>query len=82
MLQGLLAGDDDRHGLRSDDLVVHVARAADRAHVFGRRDTPQTEERQSAMWVHQELLSLDERLSLEGRGLAAGREFGSDRQFA
>lgn len=69
VLQGLLAGDQELQGLRSDDLVVHVARAADRAHVFGRRDTRQTKERQAGLWVHQELLSLDERLSLEGLGL-------------
>jgi superfamily II DNA or RNA helicase len=69
VLQGLLTGDPGNGGLRSDDLVVHVARAAEAVGMFERRASRQTKERQAALWVHQELLSLDERLSLEGLGL-------------
>jgi hypothetical protein len=69
VLQGLTAGDRAGEGLRSDDLVFHVTKAADAVNVFERRETRQTKERQAALWLHQELLSLDERLSLEGLGL-------------
>ncbi len=69
VLQGLESGDRDAAGLRSDDLVVHVARAAESVGMFERRASRQAKERQAALWVHQELLSLDERMSLEGLGL-------------
>jgi hypothetical protein len=69
VLQGLTAGDSAGDGLRSNDLVFHVTKAADAVGVFQRRETRQTKERAAALWLHQELLSLDERLSLEGLGL-------------
>lgn len=69
VLQGLQAGDPDREGIRSDDLVPEVIKAADAVQVFHRRDSRQSKQRQVGLWVHQELLSLDERMSLEGLGL-------------
>ncbi len=52
-----------------DDLVFHVAKAADSAQVFERRMSRQQRERTAALWVTQELVALDERQSLEGLGL-------------
>lgn len=69
VLQGLTAGSRDGEGMRSDDLVVEVAKAAESVRVFERRDTRQFKERAAGLWVHQELLALDERQSLEGLGL-------------
>lgn len=68
VLQGLAAAGMDEW-LSSEDLVAAATKAATDAHVFPRRDSRQKKERQVALWVHQELLSLDDRLSLEGRGL-------------
>src|SRR4051794_38265014 len=55
--------------MRSDDLVVEVAKAAEAVRGFERRDNRQSKERAAGLWVHQELLALDERQSLEGLGL-------------
>ncbi len=48
-----------------DDLTFHVAKGADRAHVFTRKATRQERERHTALWIMQELIALDERQSLE-----------------
>lgn len=52
-----------------DDLTYHVAEAAAEAHVFPRRMSRQQRERETALWVMQELVTIDDRQSLEGRGL-------------
>ncbi len=52
-----------------DDLVYHVTRTADEAHVFRRRTSAQERQRIVALWVMQELVATDDRQSLEGRGL-------------
>ena len=51
------------------DLAYHVAKAADEAHVFPRKMTAQERQRETALWVMQELVTLEDRQSLEGRGL-------------
>ena len=51
------------------DLAYHVAKAADEAHVFPRKMTAQERQRDTALWVMQELVTLEDRQSLEGRGL-------------
>ena len=51
------------------DLAYHVAKAADVAHVFPRKMSAQERQRDTALWVMQELVTLEDRQSLEGRGL-------------
>ena len=51
------------------DLAYHVAKAADQAHVFERKMTAQERQRHTALWVMQELVTLEDRQSIEGRGL-------------
>ncbi len=51
------------------DLVYYVAKAAEEAHVFQRRASFQERQRLAALWVMLELVSIDDRQSLEGRGL-------------
>ncbi|MGH3293431.1 MAG: helicase-related protein, partial [Trebonia sp.] len=51
------------------DLVYHVAKAADEAHVFPRKMSAQERQRETALWVMQELVTTEDRQSLEGRGL-------------
>ena len=51
------------------DLAYHVVKAADEAHVFPRKMTAQERQRETALWVMQELVTLEDRQSLEGRGL-------------
>ncbi|MFF3755051.1 DEAD/DEAH box helicase [Streptomyces sp. NPDC002018] len=60
---------DPDEPLHIDDLVAHTIRAADRAGVFRRNDSRQAKQREVALWVMQEVLSLDDRQSLEGLGL-------------
>jgi ATP-dependent helicase YprA (DUF1998 family) len=52
-----------------DDLVYHVSKAADTAHVFHRKVSAQERRRHAALWVIQELVTTEDRQSLEGRGL-------------
>src|SRR2546430_4096650 len=54
---------------RLEDVVYHAARAADRYGIFERRQSRQARERQVALWAQLEVVGLDERNSLEGRGL-------------
>ena len=59
------------------DLAYHVAKAAEGAHVFPRKMSAQERQRQTALWVMQELVTIEDRQSLEGRGLirvSLGRE--------
>jgi ATP-dependent helicase YprA (DUF1998 family) len=51
------------------DLAYHVAKAADEAHVFPRKMSAQERQRHTALWVMQELVTIEDRQSLEGRGL-------------
>ncbi|MFE9173493.1 DEAD/DEAH box helicase [Streptomyces kebangsaanensis] len=70
MTQAALKGcPDPDEPLHIDDLVAHTIRAADRAGVFRRNDSRQAKQREVALWVMQEVLSIDDRQSLEGLGL-------------
>jgi ATP-dependent helicase YprA (DUF1998 family) len=69
ILEGLRAGTRDDEVIGVGDLTFHVAKAADRVHVFERRQTRQQREREVALWVMQELVAMDDRQSLEGLGL-------------
>lgn len=51
------------------DLTYHVAKAAGEAHVFPRKMSAQERQRETALWVIQELVTIEDRQSLEGRGL-------------
>ncbi|MGW2374168.1 DEAD/DEAH box helicase [Kitasatospora sp. NPDC001683] len=61
--------DDPDEPLHIDDLTEHVMRAAGRAGVFRRNDSRQHRRRAAGLWVMQEVLSIDDRQSLEGLGL-------------
>jgi ATP-dependent helicase YprA (DUF1998 family) len=52
-----------------DNLVDGVTTAAENVGVFRRRDSGPTKKKQTALWVMQELVAIDDRQSLEGRGL-------------
>ena len=52
-----------------DDVAYHLVKAADAAHVFERRLSRQERQRRTSLWMMQELVTLDDRQSLEGRGL-------------
>lgn len=69
ILDGLRRATRDDEAVSVADLVYHVAKAADAAHVFERRMSRQQRERIVARWVMQELVALDDRQSLEGLGL-------------
>jgi ATP-dependent helicase YprA (DUF1998 family) len=66
--EGLQRTDPDE-GADVSDLAYHVAKAAEKAHVFPRRMSAQERRRQTALWVMQELVTTEDRQSLEGRGL-------------
>ena len=62
-----------------DDVAYHLVRAADAAHIFQRRLSKQERQRQTALWLMTEIVSTDDRQSLEGQGLIRvelGREAG------
>ncbi|MFD0801756.1 DEAD/DEAH box helicase, partial [Streptomonospora algeriensis] len=63
--QGYAAGDE----FWVDDLLDHTARAAAAAGHFERRLSRQQRTRRVAPWVMSELVAVDDRQSLEGRGL-------------
>ncbi|MEU9887673.1 DEAD/DEAH box helicase [Sphaerisporangium sp. NPDC051011] len=69
ILEGLKAATRDDEAVSVADLTFHVAKAADRAHVFTRRMSRQQREREVALWIMQELVAMDDRQSLEGLGL-------------
>lgn len=52
-----------------DDLISAVAKVGTQEGIFQRRESQQAKERQTALWVMQELVAMDDRQSLEGRGL-------------
>ena len=60
---------EDQGEVHVDDLVDGVTRAATKAGVFRARESQSTKTRQTALWVMQELVTTDDRQSLEGRGL-------------
>jgi hypothetical protein len=77
ILDGLHAGARQGESLSVSDMIHHVAKAAQDAHVFSHRATGQECRRAAALWVMQELVALDDRQSLEGLGLlrvALGRD--------
>jgi hypothetical protein len=62
-----------------DDVAYHLVRAANAAHIFQRRLSRQERQRQTALWLMTEIVSTDDRQSLEGQGLIRvelGRESG------
>ena len=59
----------DGEAAHVDDVAYHLVRAADAAHVFERRMGRQERQRQTALWLMMEMVSTDDRQSLEGRGL-------------
>jgi ATP-dependent helicase YprA (DUF1998 family) len=62
-----------------DDVAYCLVKAADAAHVFERRLSRQERQRQTALWLMMEMVTTDDRQSLEGRGLLRvelGREPG------
>lgn len=69
MTQALEDGRNQGERLHIDDLVADTVRAAGHAGVFHRNDSRQTRQRAAALWVMHEVLSLDDRQSLEGLGL-------------
>ncbi len=62
------AGGDE---VRLEDVVYYTTRAADRYGIFERRQSRQARERQVALWAQVEAVGVNERNSLEGRGLVA-----------
>lgn len=69
ILDGLEEGAGSGEPISVSDLTFHVAQAADRAHVFRRRDSRQQRERAAALWIMKELVAVDDRQSLEGLAL-------------
>ncbi|MEV1111262.1 DEAD/DEAH box helicase [Micromonospora sp. NPDC049751] len=61
------AGNGDE--VRLEDVIYHTSRAADRFGIFERRQSRQARERQVSLWAQVEVVGVDERNSLEGRGL-------------
>jgi ATP-dependent helicase YprA (DUF1998 family) len=60
---------DAGEAVQVDDVAYHLVRVADQAHVFERRLSRQERQRQTALWLMAELVTTDDRQSLEGRGL-------------
>ncbi|MBO4209123.1 DEAD/DEAH box helicase [Micromonospora echinofusca] len=69
LLEGAHTAAASGREIRLDDVVYHTSRAADRYGIFERRQSRQTRERQIALWAQLEVVGVDERNSLEGRGL-------------
>lgn len=51
-----------------EDVIADVAKAGVEHRLFNRRDSRQARERAAGLWVMQEVLSIDDRQSLEGLG--------------
>ena len=69
ILEGLERASRNGEPAHVSDLAYHVAKAAEKAHVFQRRMSFQERQRSAALWVMLELVATDDRQSLEGRGL-------------
>ncbi|MFG3685435.1 Zn-binding domain-containing protein [Micromonospora sp. NPDC047740] len=65
ILNGLAVDSD----VRLTDVVTHAAAEANEFGVFDAHDSRQARERKVALWAQQEIVGLDERLTLEGSGL-------------
>ena len=59
----------DEGEIHVDDLIDGVTKAATNVGVFPHRMSPSMKKRDTALWVMQELVAIDDRQSLEGRGL-------------
>ena len=68
ILEGL-ASAEDREPAHIDDVAYNLVRAADAAHIFERRLSRQERQRRTSLWLMQEIVTTDDRQSLEGRGL-------------
>jgi hypothetical protein len=66
---GLRRATADGEPVGIDDLAFDVVKVADAAGVFNRRDSRQARQRAAELWIMQELLSVDARVTLEGCGL-------------
>jgi hypothetical protein len=78
ILEALSRAADDE-AAQVDDVSYHLVRVADAAHIFPRRLSRQERQRQTALWLMTEIVSTDDRQSLEGQGLIRvelGREAG------
>lgn len=70
ILDGLKrAADDEEEGASVEDVAYHAGKVADKAHVFPRKMSKQERRREALLWVMQELVTTEDRQSLEGRGL-------------
>ena len=67
--QGLLAARADQEPVGVSDAVFEIRRSASDVRHFRRRSTAQEQMREIAPWVMAEILSTDDRQSLEGLGL-------------
>ncbi|MEU8799809.1 DEAD/DEAH box helicase [Spirillospora sp. NPDC048819] len=55
--------------IRVDDLIARVAEAGTAEGIFSRRESAEGKRRETALWIMKELVAIDDRQSLEGRGL-------------
>ncbi|WP_067599208.1 DEAD/DEAH box helicase [Nocardiopsis listeri] len=69
VLEGMTTIHDPGDELRIDDLIDETAQAAKRAGLFGRKVSKRQRASRVGPWVMSELVSTDDRQSLEGRGL-------------
>lgn len=69
MLAALKRADADNESVGIEDLAYHMVKEAEEFSIFTRRQSLQQRQRTTGLWIMQEMLSLDERQSLEGLGL-------------
>lgn len=70
ILQTLREDKDAQQGdLRLDDVGQRLRNRAKAAGVFAQTDSPDTQRRQVLIWLMQEMVALDQQISLEGLGL-------------
>src|SRR5699024_5417621 len=69
ILEGMSEIHDPDDELRVDDLIDETAQAAKRAGLFGRKVSKRQRTTTVGPWVMSELVGIDDRQSLEGRGL-------------
>ena len=62
-----LSRDAAHEAAHIDDAAYHLVRAADAARVFERRLSRQERQRRTALWLMAEMITTDDRQSLEGR---------------
>ncbi|MBN1174709.1 MAG: hypothetical protein JXA67_21290 [Micromonosporaceae bacterium] len=66
---GAVQAHQDGPDVRLSDIAHHATRLSTRLGVFKRHHSSQDRRRQLALWIQQEIVSLDERNALEGTGL-------------